>query len=145
MPVASTGAGASMAVSAHTLSTPPSIGASVTQSGPAHGDCGLYSGIKLEPRILPWTGTRPRDAVPMFRDNWRLRLHSSWPLARSKRAKLSAILPAGGCAATADSRQQHLPEPFAPIAAAPMGQAWQLHRQNAGGLFRCSAAAVSCA
>ena len=142
MPVASTGAGASMAVSAHTLSTPPSIGASVTQSGPAHGDCGLYSGIKLEPRILPRTRTRPRGAVPMFRNNRRLRLHSSWPLARSKGTKLSAILPAGGRAATADHCQQHMPEPFTPIAAAPMGQAWQLHRQNAGGLFRCGAAAV---
>lgn len=142
MPIASTGAGASMAVPAHTLSAPSSIGASATRSGPAHRDCWLYSGIKLEPRILPWKGTRPGDAVPMFRDNWRLRLHSSRPLARSKRAKLSAILPAGGRAAPADSRQQHLPEPFATIAAAPMGEAWQLYGQNAGGLFRCGAAAV---
>ena len=145
MPVASTGAGASMAVSAHDLSAPSSTGASVIRSGPAHADCRLYSGIKLEPRILPRTGTRPGDAVPMFRDNWRLRLHSSWPLARSKGRKLSAILPAGGRAAAADHCQQHLPEPFPAIAAAPMGQAWQLHRQNAGGVFRCGAAVVPCA
>lgn len=145
MPFAGTGAGASMAVSAHTLSAASSIGAFVTRSGPAHGDCRLYSGIKLEPRILPWTGTRPGDAVPMFRNNWRFRLHSSWPVARSKGTKLSAILPAGGRAAAADHCQQHLPKSVAPIAAAPMGQAWQLHRQNAGGVFRCSAAAVPCA
>lgn len=94
---------------------------------------------------MPWTRTRPRDAVPMFRDNWRLRLHSSRPVARSKGSKLSAILPAGGRVATADHYQQHLPQPFPTIAAAPMGQAWQLYGQNAGGLFRCSAAVVPCA